>query len=458
MASTPQEIQIGDLPTELSGELIAPDALGYDEARAVVLEGVNRYPLAVVRVAHAGDVVRVVSFAREAGLELAVRSGGHSFAGHGTSNGGIVIDLSGMKGLELDEDRRTAWVETGITAGEYTATTGQRGLATGLGDTGSVGIGGITLAGGIGFLARRNGLTIDDLLAADVVTADGELVRASESSEPDLFWAIRGGGGNFGVVTRIKLRLHQVSQIVGGMLILPATPEVITGFLDAATAAPEDLSTIANVMSAPPMPFIPEDAHGEAILIAQMAYAGPVECGEAVLAPFRALAKPYADMVQPMLYRELYEAPEQTVRFASGANFFAHSLAQTGAEAILEWLPRSTATMSAVQLRVLGGAVARTPNDATAFAHRDHSLFVNVAAMYADGDEEATHEAWVKGVADALATVGAGGYVGFLGDVHESTIRAAYPGPTWDRLREIKGRYDPDNLFRLNHNIPPGEQ
>lgn len=457
MASIPKELQIGDLRTGLSGELIALDDLGYDEARTVVLEGVDRYPLAVARVAHARDVARVISFAREGGLELAVRGGGHSFAGHGTSNGGIVIDLSEMKGIEVDEDGRTAWVETGVTAGEYTATTGERGLATGLGDTGSVGIGGITLAGGIGFLGRKNGLTIDDLLAADVVTADGELVRASECSEPDLFWAIRGGGGNFGVVTRIKLRLHQVSQIVGGMLILPATPAVITGFLDAAATATDDLSTIANVMAAPPMPFIPEDAHGEPIVVAQIAYTGPVERGDAVLAPFRALAKPYADMVRPMLYRELYDTPEQAVRFASGANFFADSLSQHGAQAVLEWLPRSTAMMSAVQLRVLGGAIARVPNDATAFAHRDRGLFVNVAAMYADGVEEATHEAWVTGVADALDTAGAGGYVGFLGDEHESTIRAAYPGRTWDRLRALKGRYDPDNLFRLNHNIPPSE-
>jgi FAD/FMN-containing dehydrogenase len=275
----------------------------------------------VARVADAEDVARVVSFARESDLELAVRGGGHSRAGHGTSQGGIVIDLSRMKRLEVDADGRTAWVETGLTAGEYTATTGKRGLATGLGDTGAVGIGGITLAGGIGYLVRMNGLAIDDLLAADVVTADGELVRASESSEPDLFWAIRGGQGNFGVVTHLQLRLHQVSQIVGGMLILPATPEVITGFLEAAEAAPEELSTIANVTLAPPMPFIPEDAHGRAILIGQMAYAGPVEQGEAVFAPFRALAKPYADMVRPMRYPELYDGPEQTVRFGSGANF-----------------------------------------------------------------------------------------------------------------------------------------
>jgi FAD/FMN-containing dehydrogenase len=455
MASTHTDIRIDDLRAELSGALITLEDPGYDDARTVFFKGIDRHPLGVARVAGAEDVARVVTFAREAHLELAVRSGGHSRAGHGTSEGGIVIDLSRMKGVEIDGDGRTAWVETGMTAGEYTVATGECGLATGLGDTGSVGIGGITLAGGIGFLVRKNGLTADDLLAADVVTADGELVRASESSEPDLFWAIRGGEGNFGVVTHLQLRLHEVSQIVGGMLILPATPDVITGFLEAATAAPEELSTIANVMQAPPMPFIPEDAHGEPILIGQMAYVGPVERGEAVVAPFRALAEPYADMIRPMRYPELYEGPEQTALFASGANFFADSLPQDGAEAMVEWLPRSTATMKAVQLRVLGGALARVPNDATAFAHRDRRLFVNVAAMYADGAERVTHNAWVNGIADALGKDGAGGYVGFLGDEDESTIRAAYPGKTWERLRELKSRYDPDNLFRLNHNIPP---
>jgi FAD/FMN-containing dehydrogenase len=455
MALTAHDIPTAHLRAELTGELITPNHLGYDDARRVYLQGLDRHPVAVARVAGAQDVARIIHFARESNLELAVRSGGHSFAGHGTSDGGIVIDLSGMTELAVDVKSRTAWVETGITAGEYTAVTGAHGLATGLGDTGSVGIGGITLAGGIGFLARCHGLTIDELLAADVVTAGGELVRTSESREPDLFWAIRGGGGNFGVVTRLHLRLRDVSQTVGGMLILPATSAVITGFLEAADAAPEELSTIANVMLAPPAPFLPEEAHGQPILIGQMVYAGSVERSQAVLAPFRALARPYADQLRPMRYHEIYEGPEQPPRFASTTNFFARSLPNDGAEAILESLPQSTAAMSAVQLRVLGGAVSRIPNDATAFAHRDRGLFINVVAMYAEGDEKATNDAWVDRIAAALDRGSDGGYVGFLGDEDQSTIRAAYPRRTWERLRDLKRRYDPDNLFRLNHNIPP---
>jgi FAD/FMN-containing dehydrogenase len=460
MASTPQQSHntaVDELRGELGGELIAPGDPGYDEARHVWFRGIDRRPAAIARVAGADDVARVVRRARESRLELAVRSGGHSRAGHGTSDGGLVIDLSELKSLEIDADGGTAWVGTGLTAGEYTIATGERGLATGLGDTGSVGIGGITLAGGIGFLLRKYGLTIDDLLTAEVVTADGEVVTASEESEPDLFWAIRGGESNFGVATRFRLRLHEISEIVGGMLVLPATPEVITGFLEAAEAAPDELSTIANVTLAPPMPFIPEEAHGNPIVMGLMAYVGPTDEGKGVIAPFRALAEPIADMVRPMRYPELYEGPEHEVGFGAGTNFFADSLEPAGPEAILEWLPKSTAMMKAVQLRALGGALERVPNDATAFAHRDRRLFVNIQAMYMDGAETATHAAWVAGLADALGEDGAGGYVGFLGDEDEATIRAAYPGPTWARLRELKRRYDPDNLLRLNHNIPPAE-
>jgi FAD/FMN-containing dehydrogenase len=460
MSSTPQQFQqisISDLRSQLKGEVIGPDDAAYDEARQVFFKGVDRRPAAVVRVAGADDVARVVTRAREGGLELAVRSGGHSRAGYGTSEGGIVIDLSGMHAVDIDADETSAWVQTGITAGEYTTAVGERGRATGLGDTGSVGIGGITLAGGIGFLVRKYGLTIDDLLAAEVVTADGEIMQTSEQNEPDLFWAIRGGEGNFGVVTSLQLRLHEISEVLGGMLILPATPEVITGFIEAAAAAPEELSTIANVLLAPPMPFIPEEAHGKPVLMGQVVDIGPIDQAEAALAPFRALGQPYVDMVRPIRYPEIYEGEGPPVRYSAGTNFFADALQPMNAATILEQLPQSTAMMSAVQLRVLGGALARVSSDATAFAHRDRGLFVNIAAMYMDPGEQETHDAWVAGIADSLGKDDAGGYVGFLGEENEETVRAAYPGSTWDRLRELKRRYDPDNLFRLNHNIPPAD-
>jgi FAD/FMN-containing dehydrogenase len=452
-----QVISIPDLRSDLKGVVIGPGDAGYDEARQVFFKGVDRRPAAVARVAGADDVARVVRLAGGSALELAVRSGGHSRAGYGTSEGGIVIDLSGMRALEVDADAETAWVETGVTAAEYTNAVGERGRATGLGDTGSVGIGGITLGGGIGFLVRKYGLTIDDLLAAEVVMADGEIVQASEESEPDLFWAIRGGGGNFGVATRFQLRLHEISEIVGGMLMLPATPDVITGFIEAAEAAPEELSTIANVMLAPPMPFIPEEAHGKPVLLGLLADVGAVDQAERVLAPFRALGKPYADMVRPMRYPEIYEGEGPPVRFTAGTNFFADALALEDASRILEQLYQSTAMMTAVQLRVLGGALARVPDDATAFAHRKRRLFINIAAMYLDAGEKETHDAYVAGLADSLGKGDAGGYIGFLGEEDEQTVRAAYPGPTWDRLRELKRRYDPDNLFSLNHNIPPAD-
>jgi FAD/FMN-containing dehydrogenase len=300
-------------------------------------------------------------------------------------------------------------------------------------------------------------LTIDDLLGAELVTADGEIVQVSEGSEPDLFWAIRGGEGNFGIATRLRLRVHEISEVVGGMLILPATPEVITGFIDAAEAAPEELSTIASVMLAPPMPFIPKEAHGKPVLMGMLVDVGPIDQADGALAPFRALGEPYADTVRPIRYPEIYEGEGPPVRYAAGTNFFADDLKPADAATILDQLDQSTAMMSAVQLRVLGGALARVPNDATAFAHRDRRLFVNIAAMYMDPGEKDTHDAWVAALADSLGNDGAGGYVGFLGEEDEATVRAAYPGQTWDKLRELKRRYDPDNLFRLNHNIPPAD-
>jgi len=450
------ETAIREFSSKVRGQLIRPYDDGYDEARTVFYGGFDRRPALIVRVEDAADVSRVVALARESGLELAVRSGGHSVAGHSVSDGGIVLDLSEMKELEIDPERLTAWAQTGLTAGEYTAAAGAHGLATGFGDTGSVGIGGITLGGGVGFLVRKHGLTIDNLLAADVVNADGELLRVDAETHPDLFWAIRGGGGNFGIATRFQYRLYEVDTIVGGMMILPATPDVISSFVAAAEAAPEELSTIANVMTASPMPFLPPEAHGQLIIMALLCYAGEVDEGERVLAPFRALAEPIVDMVKPMRYPEIYLPEEEDYHpIGSARTMFVDTIDHNMAQTIVEYLQTSSAQMAAAQIRVLGGAMARVPADATAFAHRSSRIMVNVAALYERPDEAAVYEPWITDFAAALRQGDDGAYVGFLGDEGEGRVREAYPDPTWQRLAEIKHRYDPTNLFRLNQNIRP---
>ena len=451
------EAAIQAFPSRVRGQLIRPEDDGYDEARTVFYGGFDRRPALIVRVKDATDISRAIALARESGLELAIKSGGHSVAGHSTVDGGIVLDLTEMKNLELDVEGRTAWAQTGLTTGEYTAAAGAHGLATGFGDTGSVGIGGITLGGGVGYLVRKHGLTIDDLLAAEVVTADGELLRVDAESHPDLFWAIRGGGGNFGVATRFKFRLHEVDEIVGGILILPATPEVIASFVTEAEAAPEELSTIANVMTAPPMPFLPAEVHGQLVVMAMVVYAGEgVEAGQRAVAPFRALAEPIVDMLKPMPYPKIYPPEENDFHPTAVAHtMLIDSIDRDVSQTILEHLRASDAPMRVAQIRILGGAMARVPAEATAFAHRSARIMVNVAAFYEGVEERAAREAWVGNFAAALRQDEGGAYVGFLGEEGEDRLREAYPKSTWDRLAEIKRRYDPSNIFRLNQNIPP---
>jgi FAD/FMN-containing dehydrogenase len=454
-ASSRPDLDVPKLRADIAGELLAPDDPGYDGARRVFLGGIDRRPAAIARVASSDDVAKVIGVARESGLELAVRGGGHSVAGYGTSEGGIVIDLAGLRELEIDAKSRTAWANAGLTTGEYTNAAAAHGLATPFGDTASVGIAGLTVAGGMGFLARKHGLTIDNLLAAEVVTADGRVVHTDADTEADLFWAIRGGGGNFGVVTRFQFRLVDVDEILGGMMILPATPEVITGFVAAADAAPDELSAIAGVMLAPPMPFVPAEAHGKPVVMVQLAHTGGGEDGERAVAPLRELAEPLADMIHPMPYPGLFEGEGPKPVFATFHNMYVNGIQPSTAETILERLEAATAPMAVTQLRVLGGAVDRVAGDATAYAHRGRPIMAHVAAMYQEASEKEAHEAWATGLAAELSDGEPAAYSGFVGDEGEARAREAYPGETWERLARIKAQYDPDNLFRLNQNVPP---
>jgi FAD/FMN-containing dehydrogenase len=372
-------------------------------------------------------------------------------------DGGIVIDLRDLKAMDLDVNGRTGWFEAGLTAGEVTNALAEHGLAVGFGDTGSVGIGGLTLGGGAGYLVRKFGLTIDSLLAAEIVTADGQLRRVDAEHEPDLYWAIRGGGGNFGVVTRFRFRLAELPSFVGGMMVVPATPDTVAGFMAAAEAAPEELSAIVNVMPCPPLPFVAPEHHGEAVIFAFVGYAGPAEAGMAALQPFRELATPYADLTRPMPYPGMYPPePEAAPSFAvTGRSLFVDHVDRAGAEAILAAMATSEAPLRAVQLRVVDGAAARVPVEATAYAHRRNRIMVVIVASYASLDERPSRQAWVDGVADALDQGLTGIYVNFLSGEGMARIRAAYPGATFDRLSAIKARYDPTNLFRSNENIPP---
>jgi FAD/FMN-containing dehydrogenase len=447
---------LDDLRATLRGRVIAPTDAEYDAARQIALGGSDPRPAAIVRVADADDVVHTIAHARAVGAELAVRGGGHSSAGHGTVDGGIVIDLRDLRRFELDTETRTAWADAGLTAGEVTQSAAEHDLAIGFGDTATVGIGGITLGGGIGYLVRKHGLTIDSLLAAEIVTPDGQVLTVDADHHPDLFWALRGGGGNFGVVTRFRYQLHALGQVVGGMLILPATPDTIAGFMAEADAAADELSGIANVMACPPMPFVAAEHHGAPVIMALLCWSGAVEDAEAAYAPFRALAEPLADMVRPIRYPEMYppEDPDYHPTVVAHS-MFVDRIGREEAEAIVAAVRASDAPMCGAQLRVLGGAAARVPVEATAFAHRASRIMVHVFSLYEGEEERPRHVAWVSELRTALQQSDTGAYVNFLADEGPDRVRAAYPGATWDRLVEVKRRYDPDNVFRRNQNVPP---
>ena len=455
---TPVSEQLEALRSRLAGELVTADDDQYDALRQVQEITVDRHPLALVRVANEQDVAEAVRFAGDHGYPLAVRSGGHSLARLSMIDDAIVVDLSAMKRVTINPATRTAQVQAGATSGDLAGPAHDFGLALSTGDTSTVGVGGLTTGGGIGFMVRKYGLAIDNLLSARVVTADGEIVTASTSQHPDLFWAIRGGGGNFGIVTEFEYRLAPVNQVLGGELMLPATHEVLRGYLEYTVSAPDELSTIANIMHAPPTPHVPPERVGELVLSILVCWTGSVEEGERALAPLRALATPVAYTVAPIPYPRIYSfTAHQEVRHGwSIRSMFTDDLSDTTIDAALEAMARATSPYSIVQFRGLGGAMGRVPSEATAFAHRNRRYFVAIIGVWLDPAEDASvHQAWVRSLWQQIRHEGSGVYVNFLEEDEKERMLDAYPATTFARLSDIKRRYDPANLFKFNQNIRP---
>lgn len=451
--------QIEMLGSMIRGSVVAPHHPDYEAMRLVALAQFDeRRPAAIVRVANPADVATALNFAQATDLSVAVRSGGHSTGGYGIHDGALVIDVRDLNVIEIDAEARTAWVGAGCTAGDVTRAVEQHDLIVGFGDSGTVGVAGLTLGGGVGYLVRKHGLTIDSLLAVEIVTASGDILVADETNHPDLFWALRGGGGNFGVVTRFKYRLHDLPHFTGGPLVLPPTPEVIAGFARLADEAPEELSAIAQIMPLPPAPFIPAEAQGKLAFVAMIAFAGDPAAAQKALAPFRALATAMADLVGPAPYSSLYmlDPPPEMRAMVSIRSRLTKYFGLDEARALVEAATSCTAPMMMAQIRVLGGAADRVGVNDTAYAHRGPHFMVSFLAMYGGGtDVVAAQERWASEAVAAVAPISEGVYVNFLGDSEARSVAAAYPPATHSRLRQVKRRYDPENLFRLNTNILP---
>jgi len=444
-----------------AGELIAPGDPAFETARRVWNGMIDRRPALIARCAGEGDVREALAYARAQRLPIAVRGGAHNVAGNATVDGGVVVDLSRMKGVRVDAARRVAVAEPGLTWGEMDAATQAQGLAVTGGLISTTGIAGFTLGGGIGWLMRKHGLTVDNLLAARLVTIEGEAVRASETENPDLFWALRGGGGNFGIVTSFEYRVHPLPQVIGGLTLYPAqrAGTILRFFREICETAPDELTPMFAFLTAPPAPFVPEPLRLKPVVAIALCWCGEAGDGERVIKPLRSFGPPAADLIGPMPYLQLQSmlddgAPAGMQNYWKAS--FLSGLAEAAVETVVEHAARARSPLSQVHLHLMGGAVARVPASATAFTHRDAAFAMNIVGMWPDPAESAAHTRWVRDFAAAMQPHAAPGvYVNFLGDEGEDRVRAAYGPEAFTRLQAVKRKYDPGNAFRLNQNIRP---
>jgi FAD/FMN-containing dehydrogenase len=469
MAATTNESRVlgdatvAELAAELRGNVICPGDEGYDEARALWNGAHDRRPALIVQCAGPADVAAALRFARSEKLEVAVRGGGHSIPGFSAVDGGLMIDLSPMRGVLVDPIGRRAIVQGGCTWHDVDVETQAHGLATTGGLVSTTGVAGFTLGGGIGWLMRSCGLASDNLVAADVVTADGEMVHASETENADLLWALRGGGGNFGVVTSFELALHQVGPTVAGGAIFYSGDDaeaVLRGWREWLPSAPDELTTLVNLATAPPAPFIPEAWHGKRVVAVAGLYNGTPDAGLEALAPLRSLAEPIVDLFGPLPYIGMQGLFDALHPKGDGNYFKSQNLKDMPDEAIATLIAAHqgvTSPMNEIHVHDLRGAVTRQPAGGSAFPHRSSPYVVNVIAKWPGGGPGPEHADWSRGLVAALEQFGTNeSYVNFLGDVEDTErLRAAYGADTYDRLVAAKNRWDPENVFHLNQNIRP---
>ncbi len=452
-----------DLRGQVEGNVIAPGDSGYGEARKIWNAMIDRSPAAVVRPRNGADVAEAIGFARDRNLPLAVRGGGHNVTGNAVVDDGVVIDFSEMRAVEVDADQGIARVEAGVLLSELDATLAEHGLLVPGGIVSTTGVAGLTLGGGFGWASRKLGLTIDSLRSVDVVTADGELITASEQSHPELFWAIRGGGGNFGVVTSFEFETHKLGpDFLCGLIVYPieSAREFLQHHREMAAKAPDELTAWVVMRLAPPLPFLPEEVHGKPALVLAFAYVGDPAEGEALIAErYAGFGEPYGKHIGVMPFTD-WQQGFDALNAEGDRNYWkSHNLTELSdpvIDAAIAAVGELPSPQAEVFLAHLGGAISRIPDDETAYGHRDAEFVLNIHGHWTEPADDEAGVAWARGLFEAVAPHATGGaYVNFMSDEGSERVRDAYAPAVWSRLVEVKRRYDPENVFRLNQNIPP---
>ena len=452
---------IASLKTHVSGQVVLPDDSNYDEVRKIWNGMIDRRPAVIVQCATADDVPVALKFALDNGKEFSIRGAGHNIAGNSICQDGVVIDFSAMKKVRVDVENQRGFVEPGATLGDLDAALQAHGLATPVGINSTTGIAGLTLGGGFGWLSRKYGMTIDCLVSANVVTAEGNQVRASETEHSDLFWAIRGGGGNFGIVTQFEFKLHQVGpEILAGLIVFPLeqAKQVLSRYRNFAESAPEELTIWVVMRQAPPLPFLPEDVHGKEVAVLAICYIGPLAEGERLIQPLRSFGTPYGEHIGAQPYVEWQKAfdPLLTPGFRNywkSRNF--SELSDGALDAMIEFAGKLPTPLCEVFVGHLGGAPNRVAADAMAWGHRDAKFVMNVHGRWDQPNDDQRIIEWARGIFGATAPfASSGAYVNFMTEEEGDRVATAY-GANYDRLVRIKREYDPDNIFRMNQNIKP---